>query len=91
MKNLSISRRITICATFTAEQWQLYEPQAEATRDVAMVLNGALMLAVHKLATRAEVEAQMIDILHLYAEFGACDYDARHFLRQVLNQIYGED
>ena len=91
MKNLSISRKISITATFTAEQWELYEPQCERAKAIAMLLNGRLMNTVHVCETRAEVETAMNETMFVYRDFGACDSEPRFFLRRVLDEIYGED
>lgn len=85
--NLEINRKVTICATFTAEQWQLYSSM-DGVDSVADGLNNALNLLVNRGFDRKTVENSMHKEMQAVRHFGAIDSEPMWFLQDVLDEIF---
>lgn len=89
LSNLRVDRTVTITAQFTARQWELYD--SEGVDAIANSLNRKLQHVVNMGKTRHEVMQDMLSLMFIYREHGAYDSEPLHFLRTVLDEIYGEE
>ncbi len=88
IKNLQ--KKVSINANFTADQWQLFTCSMDCA-PAASALNKALTAAVNAGKTRDQVEEAMDPVFSRFSKFGAADSEPTHFLRRVLDEIFGAE
>lgn len=87
MKNLEINRRATIKASFTADQWQLFEMPGRD--EAATDLNRALEQAIAEPnSTVASVYAFMATVREKHAALGAQDSEPDDLIDLVVERVF---
>lgn len=81
--------RVHIEPTFTADDWQLFTALPDCNA-VAEKLNYELKIIVNSGSERFQVEKHMEPWLQRFSAYGASDSESRWFLKQVLDEIFGE-
>ena len=92
MNRLTIDRKITIKATFTPDDWQLYTASfADEDLDlIAMMLNRSLENAVASSQSAWEAKRKMSIPMQEMSQYGANDTEPMYFLDFTLRHIFGE-
>lgn len=87
MKNLEISRRATVKANFTADQWQLFEMPGRD--EAAADLNRALEQAIAEPDSDANsVFAFMAKVQEKHAALGAQDSEPDDLIQIVVERVF---
>jgi hypothetical protein len=93
MRNLTVTRKISVSLAFNADQWQLYDDEPGEFRfqmreGIAKTLNANIESYVENGYTREEVVNKMQYWFSEYAEYGADDTAVRDVFQQVLDTIF---
>lgn len=86
---IGLNMRVHIEPAFTADDWQLYTASTDCSK-VAEKLNYELKIIVNGGNERFQVEKHMHQWMQKFSEYGAYDSEPVWFLKQVLDEIYGE-
>ena len=88
MNRLNLVRTVMVNPTFSWTDWELYD--MPRVIEVAERLNRRLKMLVNHDLDRDLIEDEMLDEMDKVKEFGALDSDARRFLKNVLDEIFGD-
>lgn len=86
---IGLNMRVHIEPAFTADDWQLFTASMDCAK-VAEKLNYELKIIVNGGNERFQVEKHMEPWLQTFSAYGASDSEPRWFLKQVLDEIFGE-
>jgi len=87
-KKLIVEKKISIMASFCADDWQL-DLENEHSEEVAAKLNERLEFLVNNGFNHPTVYDRMSQYLSELSRFGADHTGTREFLNNTLEQIYG--
>lgn len=91
---LTVARHFTVKLNDLPEQWELFTVDPEQRKRsafAAATINTALENAVNGGKDRSAVWSEVTGVMQQFRNCGAMDTEPRNHLREILDEIFGEE